>query len=181
EHTENPGLYRIMNPYAKSVHPAGDDDYAPEGMFIEVNATDAEGVYIQPQSLGMDWGYGEMQLVSNGYRYIEANGFDVVKGAGYLGKVADGVITFPTFKQENGSTFQAILYMGTSGYLAGMNGKMEIVLPGANAFARNMAIAKANTTKREFAKKSFSGVKTGLKMQNLKTSRQAMEFEQVVR
>ena len=168
EHTENPGLYRIMNPYAKSVHPAGDDDYAPEGMYIEVNATDAEGVYIQQQSLGMDWGYGEMQLVSNGYRYIEANGFDVVKGAGYLGKVVDGVITFPTFKQENGSTFQAILYMGTSGYLAGMNSKLEIVLPGANTFARNMAIAKANTTKREFAKKSFSGVKATKKINKLR-------------
>ena len=181
EHIENPGLYRIMNPYAKSVHPAGDDDYAPEGMYIEVNATDAEGVYIQQQSLGMDWGYGEMQLVSNGARYLAAYEYDVVKGAGYLGKVVDGVITFPTFTQDSGATFQAILYMGSSGYLAGMNGKMEIVLPGANAFARNMAIAKANTTKREFAKKSFSGVKTGLKMQNLKTSRQAMEFEQVVR
>lgn len=168
EHTENPGLYRIMNPYAKSVHPAGDDDYAPEGMYIEVNATDAEGVYIQQQSLGMDWGYGEMQLVSNGYRYIEANGFDVVKGAGYLGKVVDGVITFPTFKQENGSTFQAILFMGTSGYLAGMNSKLEIVLPGANTFARNMAIAKANTTKREFAKKSFSGVKATKKINKLR-------------
>ena len=168
EHTENPGLYRIMNPYAKSVHPAGDDDYAPEGMFIEVNATDAEGVYIQQQSLGMDWGYGEMQLVSNGFRYIEANGFDVVKGAGYLGKVVDGVITFPTFKQENGSTFQAILYMGTSGYLAGMNSKLEIVLPGANTFARNMAIAKANTTKREYAKKSFSGVKATKKINKLR-------------
>ena len=168
EHTENPGLYRIMNPYAKSVHPAGDDDYAPEGMFIEVNATDAEGVYIQQQSLGMDWGYGEMQLVSNGFRYIEANGFDVVKGAGYLGKVVDGVITFPTFKQENGSTFQAILFMGTSGYLAGMNSKMEIVLPGANTFARNMAIAKANTTKREYAKKSFSGVKAIKKINKLR-------------
>ena len=168
EHSENPGLYRIMNPYAKSVHPAGDDDYAPEGMYIEVNATDAEGVYIQQQSLGMDWGYGEMQLVSNGFRYIEANGFDVVKGAGYLGKVVDGVITFPTFKQENGSTFQAILYMGTSGYLAGMNSKMEIVLPGANTFARNMAIAKANTTKREYAKKSFSGVKAIKKINKLR-------------
>lgn len=168
EHTENPGLYRIMNPYAKSVHPAGDDDYAPEGMYIEVNATDAEGVYIQQQSLGMDWGYGEMQLVSNGFRYIEANGFDVVKGAGYLGKVVDGVITFPTFKQENGSTFQAILYMGTSGYLAGMNSKLEIVLPGANTFARNMAIAKANTTKREYAKKSFSGVKATKKINKLR-------------
>ena len=168
EHSENPGLYRIMNPYAKSVHPEGDDDYAPEGMFIEVNATDAEGVYIQQQSLGMDWGYGEMQLVSNGYRYIDANRFDVVKAAGYFGKVVDGVITFPTFTQKDGSTFQAILYMGTSGYLAGMNSKMEIVLPGANTFARNMAIAKANTTKREYAKKSFSGVKATKKINKLR-------------
>lgn len=90
EHTENPGLYRIMNPYAKSVHPLGDDDYAPEGMYIEVNATDAEGVYIQQQSLGMDFGYGEMQLVTNGARYLASNPFEAVKGAGYLGKVVEG-------------------------------------------------------------------------------------------
>lgn len=167
EHTENPGLYRIMNPYAKSVHPLGDDDYAPEGLYIEVNATDAEGVYIQQQSLGMDWGYGEMQLVTNGARYLASNPFETVKGAGYLGKVVDGVIAFPTFTQSNGTTYQAILYMGESGYLAGMNSKMEITLPGANTFARNMAIAKANTTKREMAKKSFSGAKASLKLKKL--------------
>lgn len=167
EHTENPGLYRIMNPYAKSVHPLGDDDYAPEGLYIEVNATDAEGVYIQQQSLGMDWGYGEMQLVTNGARYLASNPFETVKGAGYLGKVAEGVIVFPTFTQSNGTTYQAILYMGESGYLAGMNSKMEITLPNANAFARNMAIAKANTTKREMAKKSFSGAKASLKLKKL--------------
>lgn len=167
EHTENPGLYRIMNPYAKSVHPLGDDDYAPEGLYIEVNATDAEGVYIQQQSLGMDWGYGEMQLVTNGARYLASNPFETVKGAGYLGKVAEGVIVFPTFTQSNGATYQAILFMGESGYLAGMNSKMEITLPGANAFARNMAIAKANTTKREMAKKSFSGAKASLKLKKL--------------
>lgn len=167
EHTENPGLYRIMNPYAKSVHPLGDDDYAPEGLYIEVNATDAEGVYIQQQSLGMDWGYGEMQLVTNGARYLASNPFETVKGAGYLGKVVDGVIAFPTFTQSNGTTYQAILYMGESGYLAGMNSKMEITLPGANTFARNMAIAKANTTKREMAKKSFSGAKANLKLKKL--------------
>lgn len=167
EHTENPGLYRIMNPYAKSVHPLGDDDYAPEGLYIEVNATDAEGVYIQQQSLGMDWGYGEMQLVTNGARYLASNPFETVKGAGYLGKVAEGVIVFPTFTQSNGATYQAILFMGESGYLAGMNSKMEITLPGANAFARNMAIAKANTTNREMAKKSFSGAKASLKLKKL--------------
>lgn len=167
EHTENPGLYRIMDPYAKSVHPLGDADYAPEGLYIEVNATDAEGVYIQQQSLGMDWGYGEMQLVTNGARYLASNPFEVVKGAGYLGKVAEGVIVFPTFTQSNGATYQAILFMGESGYLAGMNSKMEITLPSANAFARNMAIAKANTTKREMAKKSFSGAKANLKLKKL--------------
>ena len=167
EYTENPGLYRIMNPYAKSVHPAGDDDYAPEGMYIEVNATDAEGVYIQQQSLGMDWGYGEMSLVSYGATYFSNYPFETVKGAGYLGKVVDGVITFPTFTQSNGKSLQGILYMGTNGYLAGMNSKMEIVLPGSNAFARNMATAKANTTKREFAKKSFSGVKAEMKRMKL--------------
>lgn len=167
EHTEKPGLYRIMNPYAKSVHPLGDDTYAPEGMYIEVNATDAEGVYIQPQSLGMDWGYGEMQLVTEGARYLASNPFEAVKGAGLLGKVVEGVITFPTFTQSNGITYQGILYMGESGSPAGMNGKMEITLPGANAFARNMAIAKANTTKREMAKKSFSGVKVTTKMKKL--------------
>ncbi len=167
EYTENPGLYRIMNPYAKSVHPAGDDDYAPEGMYIEVNATDAEGVYIQQQSLGMDWGYGEMSLVSYGATYFSNYPFETVKGAGYLGKVVDGVITFPTFTQSNGKSLQGILYMGTSGYLAGMNGKMEIILPGSNAFARNMATAKANTTKREFAKKAFSGVKAEMKRMKL--------------
>ena len=179
EHTEKPGLYRIMNPYAKSVHPLGDDDYAPEGMYIEVNATDAEGVYIQQQSLGMDWGYGEMQLVTNGARYLASNPFEVVKGAGYLGKVVDGVITFPTFTQSNGATYQAILFMGDSGYLAGMNGRMEIVLPSANAFARNMAKAKAENTKREAIKKSFSGAKASLKLNKI-LKLQAEKFDATI-
>lgn len=179
EHSDNLGLYRIMNPYAKSVHPLGDDDYAPEGMYIEVNATDAEGVYIQQQSLGMDWGYGEMQLVTNGARYLASNPFEVVKGAGYLGKVVDGVITFPTFTQSNGSNYQAILFMGDSGYLAGMNGRMEIVLPGANAFARNMAKAKAENTKREAIKKSFIGAKASLKLNRI-LKLQAEKFDATI-
>ena len=159
EHSENPGLYRIMNPYAKSVHPAGDDDYAPEGMYIEVNATDAEGVYIQQQSLGMDWGYGEMSLVSYGATYFSKYPFETVKGAGYLGKVVDGVITFPAFTQSNGKTLQGILYMGSDGYLAGMNSKMEIVLPGSNAFARNMAKAQAKVTAQKLKKMDLSSLK----------------------
>lgn len=44
------------------------------------------------------------------------------------------------WRQSNGSNYQGVIFMGESGYLAGMNGKIEITLPGANAFARNMTI-----------------------------------------
>lgn len=185
ESNETPGLYRIMNVFNQAVHTYGSVEgvppFAPDGMYLEVNATDAEGVYIQQQFLGMDWGYGEMSFVTHGARYLASNAFETVKGAGYLGKVEEGVITFPVFAASNGTNYQGIIYMGSSGYYAGMNGKVEIVLPGANAFARNMAIAKANTTKREMAKKAFSGVKAGLDIQNLKKSRRALDVQQVIR
>jgi hypothetical protein len=167
ESNETPGLYRIMNPYSKDVHPYGSVEgvppFAPEGMYLEVNAIDAEGVYVDQQALGMDWGYGEMAFITHGARYLASNPFEVVKGAGYLGKVAEGVISFPVFTASNGTTYQGIIYMGSTGYYAGMNSKVEIVLPGANAFARNMAIAKSNLN----VKKSFSAVKAEMKLKKM--------------
>ena len=145
------GVYRVMNPYSNSVYPYADNDCAEEGYFLDVIATDPEGVYIPKQSLGFDWGYGEFGITTRGAQYLAAGSdFDKVKGAGYLGTVASGVITFPTFEQEgeDGVTkFQGVVYMGSSGYLAGINEKMEIVLPGASAYARNLAKAKSTITR----------------------------------
>lgn len=166
EHSENPGLYRVMNPYSNSVYPYAEDDCAEEGLYLEVNATDAEGVYIQQQSLGFDWGYGEFSFVTNGARYFANYPFETVKAAGYLGAVVEGVIKFPVFEREGG-TYQGIVYMGESGYYAGMTNKIEIVLPGANAFARNMAKAMANTAKRNLSKSSISAAKAEKKMKKL--------------
>ena len=159
ESTETPGLYRVMNPYSNSVYPYAENDCAPEGLYLEINATDAEGVYIEQQSLGFDWGYGEFGFETVGASLLGSYDFDTIKGAGYFGKVIDSAIMFPTFtaKNEQQTKYQGYLYMGESGYYAGMNSKIEIVLPSANTFARNMAIAKANTTKRNFSKNSFSG------------------------
>lgn len=67
--------------------------------------------------------------------------------------------------------------MGESGYLAGMNGKIEITLPGANAFARNMA--KAENTKRQAIKKSFSGAKASLKLNKI-LKLQAEKFDATI-
>lgn len=170
EHSENPGLYRLVDVFSNSIHPyasAFNEQLgaylAKDGSHLEVNAMDSEGVYIQQQSLGFDFGDGEYSFVSQGARYLANNPLETVKKAGYLGAVVDGVIKFPTFERDGG-IYQGIIFEGESGYYSGMNGKIEIVLPGANAFARNMAKAEVNTAKRNLSKKS---VKAEMKMKKI--------------
>lgn len=170
EHSENPGLYRLVDVFSNSIHPyasAFNEQLgaylAKDGSHLEVNAMDSEGVYIQQQSLGFDFGDGEYSFVSQGARYLANYPLETVKNAGYLGAVVDGVIKFPTFERDGG-IYQGIIFEGESGYYSGMNGKIEIVLPGANAFARNMAKAEANTAKRNLSKKS---VKAEMKMKKI--------------
>ena len=54
ENTETPGLYRVMNPYSNSVYPYAEGDCAPDGMYLVINATDSNRVYIPKQSIGFD-------------------------------------------------------------------------------------------------------------------------------
>ena len=162
ENTESPGLYRVMNPYSNSVYPYADNDCAEEGSYLEINATDAEGVYIEHQSLGFDWGYGEISFVSEGARYLSNNPVETVKNAGYLGTVVDGIINFPSF-ERNGGTYQGVTYMGESGYYAGQNGKIQIILPSAFDAVRNAAKVKVNNTSKKKLTKSFSGEQVDIK------------------
>ena len=168
ENEDNPGIYRVMNPYSNSVYPLAEDDAAPEGLFIEINAQDPEGVYIQYQSLGFDWGVGEFGFCTVGADFLaQGNSFDLVKKYNYLGSVVEGTITFPLI-DNRGTKIQGYVFAdGELFNYAGMNGKIEIVLPGSNAFARNMATAKANTAQRTALKKSFSGVKAEMKRMKL--------------
>lgn len=182
ENNENPGLYRLVNPYNNKVYPAEyvqvfaeqlGNSLAPEGYNLEVNAMDVEGVYIQPQALGLDFGDGEWAFATMGGYYL-ANDypFDMVKENRYLGSVVEGVIKFPVlgYEDQQGEVraYQGVFYEGANGpYYSALNGKVEIVLPGANAFARNMAKAKANTTKRSAIKKSFFSAKDGLKFNRI--------------
>ena len=178
EHDENPGLYRLVNPYNNKVYPAEyvqafaeqlGNSLAPEGYNLEVNAMDAEGVYIQFQSLGLNFDDGEWSFESEGanilaYYLPQGVPFEAVKNAGYLGKVVEGVIKFPTFSREDGKVtdgagYQGILYKGGSPYYSGINSMIEIILPEANAFARNMAKAKANSSVRNANKLSATGIK----------------------
>lgn len=99
ENTNQPGLYRIINPYgaAYPYNAEGDYDTSKE-YFIEIDATDPEGVYIPGiYGTGMNWGYGEFSITSMAYYYMAAQGatFEEVKDGGYCGILADNVITFP--------------------------------------------------------------------------------------
>lgn len=160
EREDMPGLYRVMNPYSNTVYPYAEDDCAEDGMFIEINATDPEGVYITQQELGFDWGYGAMAIVSYGaYMMSRGNAFADLKGAGYLGTLKDGVITLPDFTNNNGKKYSSLLFMGTDGYLAGEG--FQLALPGVVP----AGIARP-TAKQSVAKKLNGAFKAGIAKKN---------------
>lgn len=139
ENTEKPGLYRVMNPYSNSVYPYAEDDCAEDGLYLEIDATDPDGVYIQRQDLGFDWSYGPMAVCSWGaFRMANGYGFDEVKAEGLLGTLKDGVITLATMSRDTDkgtSYYQGLLFMGENGYYAGGNDLFRVVLPANNDIA----------------------------------------------
>ena len=99
ENKDKPGLYRVINPYgaAYPYNEEGDYDTSKE-YFIEIDATDPEGVYIPGiYGTGMNWGSGEFSITSMAYYYMATQGASLedVKDAGVCGVLADNVITFP--------------------------------------------------------------------------------------
>ncbi|MBR5657322.1 MAG: hypothetical protein IKW98_11695 [Prevotella sp.] len=154
ENTETPGLYRLVDAY-KEAGQLLDIDY--ESTNIEVNATNPNGVYISAQSTGLSDDGDDVSIVTNGARYLGTYTLDELIGYGYMGKLQDGVITFPNFpykNQETGEvqfTYQGIIYFGTSGYYAGSDGSFVITLPDAAVTqSRSQAPAFING-KRMFA------------------------------
>ena len=98
EHQDQPGRFRLKNPYGAAYPLNEGTEYPEEDVFVEINATDPTGVFIEYQSLGCDWGWGSIGF--HIYSYAAAfmdQGYtlDQIKAAGYCGTYQDGVITFP--------------------------------------------------------------------------------------
>jgi hypothetical protein len=154
ENNDTPGLYRMIYPYDGKFpyNEAGDWD-ASATYNVEVNAEDPEGVYILPQSIGIDWGYGPTGIASmGGYYLASGDPYDELKAEGYFGTLVDGVITLPVFEREtsDGGTaiFQGVTIMGTSTYYGCSNGAFKLVLPEAVSSEARARAAKANTFAR---------------------------------
>lgn len=127
ESQDRPGVYRLVNAYGENFpyNDPGDWDDSKD-YYIEINAQDPNGVFIEQQSSGLNWGDGEFVIQSLGSYYVD-NGydFDTVKAAGFFGALADGVITFP----EGGLLGTLIGYGGP--YQLNSEGDAKIVLPSA--------------------------------------------------
>ncbi len=95
------GLYRLVDPYSPDNYPyASDDSYHYDSStphYLEVNATDPEGVYIEFQETGLSWFYyGDIYAYSYAALDLE-NGWDLetLKRWGITGTMRNGRITFP--------------------------------------------------------------------------------------
>ena len=131
ESEDNPGKYRLVNPYGAAYPYNEEGDYdASQDYYMVIDAQDPTSVFIPLQGVGCDWGYGEWEVYSLAAYYLD-NGktAEEVKAAGYFGTLADGVITFP-------ESSLLITSSGLGGYYTGNTaGAFKVVLPGAASTA----------------------------------------------
>jgi hypothetical protein len=166
ENTEEPGLYRLVDLFGYY----GDEGYTPTN--IEVNATDADAVYVPYQQTGIDDGEGMTYICTYGGYMTQKYEVAVLKEYGYMGTLENGIITFPKFDiDENDPSqgyYQGIFAQGSKAWYTGTDGEFKIVLPEAvpaSARAKAMANAKA----RAFAKRMFGNKKgQGFGMKEMK-------------
>lgn len=128
---QNPARIRMVYPYDAKYPYNEDGDWATDKSYdIEIMIPDNEHVYIAPQEIGVDWGYGMITIASTG-------GYDIVNG-GYtidslspadFGTLSDGVITFPS----RSLVISLADYKSGAWHYANTNGAFKLVLPGVEA------------------------------------------------
>ena len=139
ENSENPGVYRLVNPYGEAYpyNEPGDWDDS-QNHYLVINAQDPEGVFIDQQKMGLNWGDGALIISSLAANYLGQGAIlEEVKAKGVCGSLADGVITFPV------KSLLCTLESETSFYYGNINGAFKVVLPEAAATVQTQATTKS--------------------------------------
>jgi len=129
ENDQNPGFYRLVNPYGEAYgyNDPGDWDDSQD-YYMEIHAEDPTAVYISTFYSGVDWGKGEMIMASLAGLYIERGSMTLeeAKAAGYTGTLEGGIITFPA----KALLFGMADYNDGALYYANADELFRVVMPG---------------------------------------------------
>lgn len=139
ENSENPGVYRLVNPYGEAYpyNEPGDWDDS-QNHYLVINAQDPEGAFIDQQKMGLNWGDGALIISSLAANYLgQGATLEEVKAKGVCGSLTDGVITFPV------KSLLCTLESETSFYYGNINGAFKVVLPEAAATVQTQATTKS--------------------------------------
>lgn len=154
---EDPTRIRMIYPYDGKYAMNDEGDWATDKSYdIEIRIPDDTHVYIRPQQMGVDWGYGMMSMASLAGYHIEYGTAIEDIDAAMFGKYVDGVITFP----EKSLLISMADRNGGGWYYANYNSAFKLVLPGWDATATNPAPKKPAAVSRKSVKHTGKVIKT---------------------
>ncbi len=149
ESTENPGFFRLIDPYGDNYPYSTKNDYDyTRHYYMEIDATDPECVSIRKMAdgCGYNFGVGMMVLWSRADRELTDRGKtkEEVKTMGLFGKCENGVITFPD--ETLLITFPDFYEWP---YWTNATGKFRVVLPEGAGIGTMEADAEAGAEREE--------------------------------
>ena len=126
---QDPTRIRMVYPYDAKYPYNEEGDYATDKSYdIEIMIPDNEHVYIVPQEIGVDWGYGMIRIASTGGYDIISAGLSIESmSPADFGTLSEGVISFP----DRTLLISLADYNSGGWYFANTNSAFKLVLPGA--------------------------------------------------
>ena len=173
ESAKEPGLYRVINPYAEGTYGYKVQNYAYDSSqdhHIIINATDPDAVYIQSQPLGFpDKNNDDMLILTMGGLALDLGWpLDEAKEKGMIkGTLKNGVISFPP--KELLFSYQSIIAEGKAGRVDEVNATDLLVLPEAvNASSKAKAVKVHKAAKLKTGNKTSKRKKCNVNMKKSK-------------
>ena len=163
ESVDNPGKYRLVNPYGECFpyNEPGDWDDS-KNYYLVINAQDPECVYVELSPMGLKWGYDMSAYSYAAYMLDSGATLADVKASGNGGTLVDGVITFPVKS--------LLCALDGSLYYANTNGAFKVVLPGASASVETTSTAAARpsslSAEPAFTASMSAGHSTGISVEH---------------
>ena len=162
ESVDNPGKYRLVNPYGEA-YPAnspGDWDDS-RNYYLTIHAENPDCVYIEAQKLGFDWGYGMFGIYSLAADMLYAGETEAdVISAEVAGTLKDGVITFPV----KSLLISMANYQKGAWYYANGNGAFKVVLPGYGDAEGDEETPEEGAETTSVSKSSVKGLDTAFEL-----------------